>query len=242
MGRVFSTIYHTIFVALAITALVFTIISATSCAFVKFDHQYSSSGRLLTNFQLDYEHNNNRVLQDDEDDADVDEESMQGLDMGLDMGPPDDVDVSGVDEDAAETATTTVEDGDVPIEEPVVDAAVVDSALDEPAKPAADVAESSTAAGDDASDINVADLPEDISIPEVDLDVTPQSVIEDASGLDVEDAEVEDVGVDFSAPVTESSAPADDEDATEGESALPLFISHSNLSFLLNFSHSTDNI
>lgn len=238
MGRVFSTIYHIIFVALAITALVFTIISATSCAFVKFDHQYSSSGRLLTHFQLD---NNNRVLQDDkEDDADV-EESMQGLDMGLpaDMGPPDDVDVSGFDEDAAETATTTVEDedagtvpaatlGDVPNEEPVVDAA--------------DVAESSTAAGDDASDIDVADLPEDISVPEVDLDVTPQSVMEDASGSDVEDAEVVDVGVDFSAPVTESSAPADDEDATEGESALPLFISHSNLSFLLNFSHPPDNI
>ena len=242
MGRVFSTIYHIIFVALAITALVFTIISATSCAFVKFDHQYSSSGRLLTNFQLDNEHNNNRVLQDDkEDDVDVDEESMQGLDMGLpaDMGPPDDVDVSGFDEDAAETATTTVEDedagtvpaatlGDVPNEEPVVDAA--------------DVAESSTAAGDDASDIDVADLPEDISVPEVDLDVTPQSVMEDASGSDVEDAEVVDVGVDFSAPVTESSAPADDEDATEGESALPLFISHSNLSFLLNFSHPPDNI
>lgn len=45
MSRGFSTVYRVIIVLFSVTALTFSIMSATSCAFVKFDHQYS--GRYL---------------------------------------------------------------------------------------------------------------------------------------------------------------------------------------------------
>lgn len=47
MGRLFSTIYRSLFLAFSVSALVFSVLSATSCAFVKFDHQYQAQGRRL---------------------------------------------------------------------------------------------------------------------------------------------------------------------------------------------------
>lgn len=54
MGRFLSTVYRFIIVVVSVSALVLSILSATSCAFVKFDHQYKSEGRYL----LDSDANN----------------------------------------------------------------------------------------------------------------------------------------------------------------------------------------
>jgi len=45
MGRLFSTIYRSFFLVFSVSAVVFSVLSATSCAFVKFDHQYKVDGR-----------------------------------------------------------------------------------------------------------------------------------------------------------------------------------------------------
>lgn len=58
MGRCFSTVYRIILVVISASALVFGIMSATSCAFVKFDHQYKGDRYLL---------DHNRALQGDTD-------------------------------------------------------------------------------------------------------------------------------------------------------------------------------
>jgi len=47
MGRFFSTVYRIILVGVGVSALVFSIMSATSCAFISFDHQYKGDGRYL---------------------------------------------------------------------------------------------------------------------------------------------------------------------------------------------------
>jgi hypothetical protein len=45
MGRVFATVYRVVLVGISLSALVLSIMSATSCAFVEFDHQYKDDGR-----------------------------------------------------------------------------------------------------------------------------------------------------------------------------------------------------
>ena len=135
MGRFFSTIYHTIFVIVSISALVLTIMSATSCAFVKFDHQYKGDGRLLLSLESD---NHHRALQDTADaaaDATADEmmeDSFQSdmeedeitQDELADMveGVPDDI---ALDEGLGPDVTALTED----ISQPAVD----EPAGDEPA-------------------------------------------------------------------------------------------------------------
>jgi len=47
MGRCFSTVYRIVLVIASLVAVVLTIMSATSCAFVKFDHQYGGDRRSL---------------------------------------------------------------------------------------------------------------------------------------------------------------------------------------------------
>lgn len=47
MGRGFSTAYRFVLVVVSVSALVLTIMSATSCAFLNFEHQYKNEGRLL---------------------------------------------------------------------------------------------------------------------------------------------------------------------------------------------------
>eukprot|EP00585_Thalassiosira_rotula_P022966 CAMPEP_0196227010 /NCGR_PEP_ID=MMETSP0912-20130531/50695_1 /TAXON_ID=49265 /ORGANISM="Thalassiosira rotula, Strain GSO102" /LENGTH=507 /DNA_ID=CAMNT_0041506527 /DNA_START=95 /DNA_END=1618 /DNA_ORIENTATION=- len=68
MSRFFSTVYRFILVVVSITALVFTILSATSCAFVKFDHQYKTVTRFLME---DSTLNNNHAAVVDGGDSDV---------------------------------------------------------------------------------------------------------------------------------------------------------------------------
>ena len=87
MGRFFSTIYHTIFVIVSISALVLTIMSATSCAFVKFDHQYKGDGRLLLSLESDYYH---RALQDTADAADATADEMMEDTFQSDMAEAED--------------------------------------------------------------------------------------------------------------------------------------------------------
>ena len=45
MGRVFATVYRVVLVGISLSALVLSIMSATSCAFVEFNHQYKDDGR-----------------------------------------------------------------------------------------------------------------------------------------------------------------------------------------------------
>jgi len=47
MGRMFSTTYRAFMVAFSISALVLSFMSATSCSFLSFDHQYESQNRWL---------------------------------------------------------------------------------------------------------------------------------------------------------------------------------------------------
>lgn len=47
MGRIFSTTYRAFMVAFSIAALVLSFMSATSCSFLSFDHQYGSQNRWL---------------------------------------------------------------------------------------------------------------------------------------------------------------------------------------------------
>ncbi|KAL3776055.1 hypothetical protein ACHAW5_002791 [Stephanodiscus triporus] len=48
VGRVFSTVYRVVLVGLSLSALVMSIMSATSCAFIEFNHQYKDDRRQLT--------------------------------------------------------------------------------------------------------------------------------------------------------------------------------------------------
>lgn len=53
MGRVFATIYRIVLVGVSLAALILSIMSATSCAFIKYDHQYkddNDGGRFLFSF------------------------------------------------------------------------------------------------------------------------------------------------------------------------------------------------
>lgn len=50
MGRVFATCYRVVLVGVSLAALVLSIMSATSCAFIKYDHQYKDDGRFLFSF------------------------------------------------------------------------------------------------------------------------------------------------------------------------------------------------
>ena len=121
MGRGFSTFYHTVMVIMSISALVLTIMSATSCSFVKFDHQYKGDGRMLV--VSDY---NERSLQSegqDEEDAFVEDTAE---------------DIAWVPDDAGTDATVTVDETTEFEEDPI--------------------------------------LPEDISVPEVDLSLPPADV------------------------------------------------------------------
>ena len=45
MGRVFATVYRVVLVGISLSALVLSIMSATSCAFVEFNHQYKDGDR-----------------------------------------------------------------------------------------------------------------------------------------------------------------------------------------------------
>ena len=45
MGRAFATVYRVVLVGISLSALVLSIMSATSCAFVEFNHQYKDDGR-----------------------------------------------------------------------------------------------------------------------------------------------------------------------------------------------------
>lgn len=47
MGRIFATVYRVVLVGLSLSALVLSIMSATSCAFVEFNHQYKDDRRHL---------------------------------------------------------------------------------------------------------------------------------------------------------------------------------------------------
>jgi len=94
MSRFFSTVYRFILVVLSITALVFSILAATSCAFVKFDHQYKSDTRFLME---DSTVNNNYAAVVDGDDGDVVARALQVIGGNETLDPMD-----------TENATTTV--------------------------------------------------------------------------------------------------------------------------------------
>ena len=151
MGRGFSTFYHTIMVIMSISALVLTIMSATSCSFVKFDHQYKGDGRMLVAVQSDY---NDRSLQSEEgqDEEDVfvqdtaediawlPDEAVTGGEpaIGVDELPPDDVTVTVDETTEPDDVTVTVDETNEFEEDPT--------------------------------------LPDDISVPEVDLSIPPADV------------------------------------------------------------------
>jgi len=52
MGRTFTTVYHFLLVSISISALVLSILSATSCQFLTFDHQYKGTGRFLYGLEI----------------------------------------------------------------------------------------------------------------------------------------------------------------------------------------------
>ena len=195
MGRLFSTIYHTIFVIVSISALVLTIMSATSCAFVKFDHQYKGDSRLLLSIKLD---NHHRALQDTADDAAADataDEMMEDAfqsDMAEDEITPDELadmvedvpdDIDVLDEGLGPDVTALTEDTSQPaVDEPADDEPEtttpdvtmdVDSALDEANEGPDSSTTLTTAEEDEAAPSIAAPSPDDIA---------------------------EDEGVDFSAP------------------------------------------
>lgn len=91
MGRCFSTVYRFIAVATSVSALVLGILSATSCAFVKFDHQYKSEGRRLSEKDVaDYHFvidTHGRLLQDPFAKP-VDDEDVIFNDLGSATLPP----------------------------------------------------------------------------------------------------------------------------------------------------------
>jgi len=146
MGRFFATIYHTIFVIVSISALVLTIMSATSCAFVKFDHQYKGDGRLLLSLESD--NNYRRALQDTDAAADATADEMMEDAFQSDMAE---------DEMTQDELADMVED--------VPDDIVLDEGL------GPDVTALTEDASQPADDEPADDEPATITTPEVTMDV-----------------------------------------------------------------------
>ncbi|KAL7475494.1 hypothetical protein ACHAW6_001405 [Cyclotella cf. meneghiniana] len=53
MGRVFSTVYRILLMGVSLSAMVLSIITATSCSFLDFVHPYTADGRSLTTEMVD---------------------------------------------------------------------------------------------------------------------------------------------------------------------------------------------
>lgn len=199
MGRCFSTVYRFFLAAFSISALVLSILSATSCQFVKFDHQYKSDSRWL----FESKFGTGRSLQDDED-PEV---------AGLEDGAPDDQGAPTAGGAIVDPADEVADPADVPLDdEDLMEADLageqsmtglgMTNGMDTGSNPAA------------GQDDPTADVPVDGPPDDEDL----------GEGADV----VEDVGVDFSVPLdsgneeaTEQAPSAAPEPATEVET--PVF-------------------
>lgn len=113
MGTKIATFYRVLLVAVSTAALVLSILSATSCQFLDYDHQFSSAAVSGTR--------RSRFLQDgDGDGTDVD----MGTDMGTDMGN----DFPGTAQDENEIDVTGLGEG-----EPDETSALLDTAAPAPA-------------------------------------------------------------------------------------------------------------
>ncbi|KAL9190593.1 hypothetical protein ACHAXT_000299 [Thalassiosira profunda] len=221
MGRCFSTAYRTFLLAASISAVVLSILSATSCSFLTFDHQYKSSGRFL--FRLGGE----RALQDP-DEGDATEDPM---DFAVDP-PALSFDPTGGDPESEVPEDTPASGGAMaPMDETPstpVDAPAVDTPNDIPGDEATapDLAAAAEAAAAALDETPAGDEPVPVSTPVLD-----EPVPVDTPGLD-EPAPVDNPVLDEPAPVdpmapapaldqpTPVTTPALEDDPTVGTPAL----------------------